>query len=75
MARSVEDDWPENQCVSPGASRSNELLHRARVEAQFQVFAGLRAMWADLLAQPVPAHLLRLIREFKSKQKGSQDDS
>jgi hypothetical protein len=45
-----------------------------RIEPQYRVMAGLRAMWADLLAEPVPAHLLQFIREIESKQKGSDDD-
>ena len=65
MARSVEDDWPENQRVAPGASRSNELLHHARVEAPFQVFAGLRVTDAELFAEPVPDRRLELIQGFE----------
>ncbi|WP_046867635.1 hypothetical protein [Microvirga massiliensis] len=66
MARSAEDDWPENQRVAPDASRSNELLHRARMEAQSQVFAGLRVMDAELIAEPVPDRRLGLIQEFEA---------
>jgi hypothetical protein len=42
------------------------------VEMQCHILAGLRAMYADLLAQPVPDYLLTFIREFEVKQEGSR---
>jgi hypothetical protein len=39
---------------------------------QCHIEAGLRVMYADLLAQPVPAYLLTFIREFEVKQEGSR---
>jgi hypothetical protein len=67
MACSTEDDRPENPLVAPDDSRSNELLHSAQVEAQFQVLAGLRVVYADLIAEPVPDRLLELIHEFETR--------
>jgi hypothetical protein len=69
MMRSAEEDWPENQPVDPDTSGSDELLNGAQVEAQVRLIAGLRAIYADLLAEPVPDRLLELIREFEIKEK------
>ena len=77
MARSTEDGWLENQRVAPGASQSNGLLHRARVEAQFQVSAGLRVMYADLyvdlIAETVPDRRLELIQGFEATRASRHD--
>ena len=77
MARSVEDDWSENQRVAPGASRSNELLHRARVETRFQVFAGLcvkdAGLYVDLIVEPVPDRLLELAQEVDATRASRHD--
>ncbi len=71
MARSAEGDRPENQPVDLDALRGND--HSAQVEAQVRVIAGLRAMYAELLAEPVPAHLLQLIREFETIEASQRD--
>jgi hypothetical protein len=74
MARSATGDRPQSPFVASAAVESNRLRWSAQVEAQARVMAELRVMWADLLAEPVPAHLLQFIREIESKQKGSDDD-
>ncbi len=73
MANSAEDDWPQNPLVAPDAARSNELLHSAQVDAQFQVLAGLRVIYADLIAEPVPDRLLELIQEFETTRASRHD--
>ena len=74
MARSATGDQPQSPFVASAAVESNRLRRSAQVKAQARIIAGLRAMWADPLAEPVPAHLLQFIREIESKQKGSDDD-
>jgi hypothetical protein len=69
MARSATGDRPQNPLVASAAVESNRLRRSAQVEVQARIIAGLRAMWADLLAEPVPDRLLELIREFEIKEK------
>jgi hypothetical protein len=67
MARSAEGDQSENQLVDLDALRGNGLLHSAQVGAQVRVIAGLRVVYADLIAEPVPDRLLELIHEFETR--------
>ena len=73
MARSATGDRPQSPFVASAAVESNRLRWSAQVEAQARIIAGLRAMWADLLAEPVPAHLLQLIREFETRKASRHD--
>ncbi|WP_046869668.1 hypothetical protein [Microvirga massiliensis] len=72
MARSATGDRSQSQPVATTGVQSSSPRRSAQVEAQDRIIAGLRAMWADLLARPVPAHLLHLVREFE--RKGADND-
>ena len=73
MARSTTGDQRESPPVAPAAVESSRSNRWAHIKVQFRTMVGLRAMWADLRAQPVPTHLLHLIREFESRQRRSDD--
>jgi hypothetical protein len=69
MAHITKEDWPESWLVAaPGVPQSHGLLRNAWIAAQFRIVAGLRAMYADLLAESVPAHLLQLVREVEIRE-------
>ena len=73
MATGTLGNWREGQIVVvPHAWRGDGLLRDMPVEMQCHIEAGLRVMYADLLAQPVPDYLLTFIREFEVKQEGSR---
>jgi len=71
--RTNEDEPQEQLCVASDTQRSHPLLHETEAETQFRVTARLRAMYADLLAEPVPAHLLKLIREVEIREASRHD--
>ncbi|WP_046869678.1 NepR family anti-sigma factor [Microvirga massiliensis] len=73
MAHGPTRDWPEGQLPAPAGAWSNRLQRSAQVEAQFRIIVGLRAMYVDLLAEPVPDRLLELIREYGTTETSRHD--
>jgi hypothetical protein len=54
MGRAANDNWPEGQLpVVPHVGRGDSLWSDLQVEAQDRIGAALRAMYTDLLQQPL----------------------
>ena len=74
MAHHTKEDWPGRWLVAaPGVLRRRGFVLVTHVAAQDRIIAGLRAMYTDLLAEPVPAHLLKLIREVEIREASRHD--
>jgi hypothetical protein len=72
MALATSDDWPPGQLiVVPHAWRGDDLWHDIQAEAQQRIGADLRAMYTDLLQQPLPPNLMKLVRQIKISLKAS----
>ena len=74
MARSATGNRQQSRCVASASVESDRLHQSAQAEVQVRIGARLRALWADLLVQPVPAHLLHLVRAFERKRTGTGDE-
>jgi hypothetical protein len=75
MTRSADEDRLEGQRAPPGAFRNGRSPRCAQIESQFRIIAGLRAMYADLVAEPVPDRLAQLLRAFELRQEGARHDT
>ena len=73
MARSADEDRLEGQRAAPSPFRTGRSPRCAQIEAQFRIIAGLRAMYADVVAEPMPDHLLKLIRKVESRVASRHD--
>ncbi len=72
MAHDAKEDWPESQLiVAPRAWQSDNLWR----EAQDRIGVALRAMYADLLLQPLPPQLAKLVYQIRTQQETSQHAS
>jgi hypothetical protein len=68
MGRAANDNWPEGQLlVVPHAGRGDSLWSDLETEAQDRIGAALRAMYTDLLQQPLPPRLTKLIRQIGTR--------
>ena len=79
MGRVANDNWPERQLlVVPhawcGGSRGR-LWSDLQTEAQDGIESALRAMYADLLLQPLSPQLLKLIRQIRTRLETSRHAS
>jgi hypothetical protein len=69
MARAAIEDWSERQRVAiPHTRPSGSLWHDIQTEAQDRRGAALRAMYADLLLQPLSPQLPKLVREIEMQR-------
>ncbi|MPR13275.1 hypothetical protein FS320_41175 [Microvirga tunisiensis] len=68
MADDVNEDWPIGLIVAvPRAWRGESLWDDIRVQTQDRIGADLRAMYADLLRQPLSPGLERLVHQIKTR--------
>ena len=66
------EDWPEGQLiVVPHAWRGDHLWHDVQVQTNDRIGAALRAMYADLLLQPLPPRLAKLVYQIRTRQETS----
>ena len=76
MGRAANDNWPERQLhVVPHVRRGDGLWSDLQTEAQDRIGAALRAMYADLLLQPLSPQLLKLIRQIRTRLETSRHAS
>jgi hypothetical protein len=68
MADDVKEDWPIGLIIAvPHAFRGDSLWDDIRDQTQDRIGAALRAMYADLLRQPLSPGLERLARQIKTR--------
>ena len=68
MGRAVNDNWPKRQLlVVPYAARGNRLSTHLQAEAQDRIGSALRAMYADLLHQPLSPQLGKFLRQIETR--------
>ena len=68
MAHAANDDWPIGQLVVvPHAWRGDRLWHDMQAEAQDRIGVALRAMYAELLLQPLPPELVKLVHQIDTR--------
>ena len=76
MGRAANDNWPERPLhVVPHVRRGDGLWSDLQTEAQDRIGAALRAMYADLLLQPLSPQLLKLIRQIRTRLETSRHAS
>jgi hypothetical protein len=68
MADDVKEDWPIGLIIAvPHAWRGESLWDDIRDQTQDRIGAELRAMYTNLLRQPLPPALERLVRQIKMR--------
>ena len=73
MGRAANDNWPEGQLlVVPHAGRGGSFWSDLQTEAQDRIGSALRAMYADLLQQPLSPRLIKLIRQIDTRLEASR---
>ena len=71
MGRSARADWSKGDLVVvPHAWRGDGLLADRPAETRCRIGAGLRAMYTELLLQPVPPHLTQLVLALETRLEG-----
>ena len=76
MGRAANDNWPERQLlVVPHAGRGDGLWSDLQTEPQDGIGAALRAIYADLLQQPLSPRLVKLIRQIETRLETSRHAS
>ena len=71
MGRSARADWSKGDLVIvPHDWRGDRLLADRQAVTPCRIGAGLRAMYAALLLQPVPPHLTRLVLALGARLEG-----
>jgi hypothetical protein len=76
MGRAANDNWPKRQLlVVPPAARRNRLSTNLQAEAQDRIRTALRAMYADLLQQPLSPRLVKLVRQIEMRLENSRHAS
>jgi hypothetical protein len=60
--------------IIPHTRRGDGVLADISRETQCRIGAGLRALYADLLAAPVPDRLLAIIRHFDQHEEAEADE-
>jgi hypothetical protein len=65
MARAAKEDWPIGLIVVvPHAWRGDSLWSDIQAQTQDRIGEGLRAMYAELLQQPLSPELEKLVRKI-----------
>jgi hypothetical protein len=76
MGRVANDNWPKRQLlVVPHAWRGDSrgpVWSDLQTEAQDRIGAALRAMYADLLQQPLSPQLAKLSRQIETRLETSR---
>ena len=73
MGRAANDNWLEGQLlVVPHARWGDSLWTAIQAEAQDRIGVTLRAMFADLLQQPLSPQLVSLIRQIDARLETSR---
>ena len=68
MADDVKQDWPIGLIIAvPHAWRGDSLWNEIRGQTQDRIGTELRAMYADLLQQPLSPGLERLVCQIKTR--------
>ena len=68
MGRAANDNWPKRQLlVVPHAGRGGSLCGDLKTEAQDRIGTALRAMYADLLHQPLSPQLGKFVRQIETR--------
>ena len=76
MGRAANDNWPKRQLlVVPDAERGGSAWSDIQAEVQDRIGAALRAMYADLLQQPLSPRLLKLVRQIETRLETSRHAS
>ena len=76
MVCAANDDWLEDLIsVVPHTEYGNSLEHGIPSEAQDRISAVLRAMYADLLLEPLSPKLAQLIQQIGAHHETSQHAS
>jgi hypothetical protein len=69
------EDCSEGQIVVvPHAWRGDGLLADMNPEAQCRIGAGLRALYADLISEPIPDRLLAIILQLDMDKEVEADE-
>ena len=67
------EDWPEGQLVVvPYAWRGDGLWPDMQAQTNDRIGVALRAMYADLLLQPLPPRLAKLVYQIRTQQETSR---
>ncbi len=73
MSRAEDKDWLSGQIVVvPHQGRGDSLRHNMQTQTQDRIGAALRAMYADLLLQPLSPRLAKLVYQIKMQQESSR---
>jgi hypothetical protein len=76
MERAAPDDWREGQLiVAPHAWWGDPLWTAIQAEVQDRIGAALRAMYAELLLQPLSLRLARQVFQIKAQHGTSRHGS
>ena len=68
MERAANDNWPEGQLlVVPHAWRGDSGWSELQTEAQDRIGTALRAMYADLLQQPLSPQLGKFVSQIETR--------
>ena len=67
------EDWPKGQIiVVPHAWRGDSLWHDVQAQTNDRIGVALRAMYADLLLQPLSPQLAKLVYQIGMQQETSR---
>ncbi len=73
MVCAANDDWLEDQIsVVPHTDYSNSLEPAIPSQAQDRIGTALRAMYADLLLEPLSPKLAQLVQQIGTQHETSQ---
>ena len=68
MERAVNDNWPKRQLVVVcHAGQGDSLWSDIQSKTQDRIGATLRAMYADLLQQPLSPHLGKFVSQIETR--------
>ena len=73
MSWAEDDDWSADQIiVVPHARRGDSLWHDVQAQTNDRIGVALRAMYADLLLQPLSPRLAKLVYQIRTQQETSR---
>jgi hypothetical protein len=76
MSWAEDEDWSADQIiVVPHAWRGDGLWHDMQDQTNDRIGAALRAMYANLLLQPLPPRLAKLVYQIRTQQETSRHAS